>query len=346
MSNYIKMKAAFVLSPNEVTIAEATLPPLGENEVLVKVQACGICASDVKFFKGMKTYAETPYGWSSPGFTGHEWVGEVTKVGERVQHFNEGEIVSPFLIISCGSCKFCLRGRVNLCFAKRYLHGGFAEYVKAPAENLIKIPKGVSIEDACLTEPLACCLNCYERLNLRSDDTVVVLGDGPMGLLNLQVLKSYGHKVILVGHHAERLKMAKRLGADVALNSLETNPVEAVMELTDRYGVDAVIAAVSAPESMKTAMQLVSRGGKICVFAGAHPSYEFMVDVNRVHYQELTIYGSADALRQHYLKALDMMSKGSLKPSAIITHTFPLDRIGEAIVMALKRWAIKIIIKP
>ncbi len=340
------MKAAFVLSPHKVVIEDAAIPVPREREVLVRVEACGICASDIKFFNGLKSYRETSFGKSSPGFTGHEWAGVVVSTGQDVKTIREGDRVVPYIITSCGLCKYCRAGRENLCAEKRYVHGGFAEYIKVPEQNLIRIPENIRVEDACLTEPTACCLHAIEQLDLKSEDTVAIIGDGPMGLLHLQLIRNLRSKVIMIGHHEGRLKMANTLGADLVINSLEIDPYKAVMEATDGYGADAVILAINNRDAMSTALRLVSKGGRINIFAGAHPDYEISISPNKIHYSELTITGSADALRKNYHEALSLMEKGAVKPSAIVTHTFPLEKIGEAIDAVQKRAAIKAVVKP
>ncbi len=340
------MKAAFVLSPHKVVVEDAAIPVLGGREVMVRVEACGICASDIKFFNGLKSYRETPFGRDSPGFTGHEWAGVVVSTGQDVKTVREGDRVVPYIVTSCGLCKYCREGRENLCAEKRYIHGGFAEYVKIPEQNLIRIPENIRVEDACLTEPTACCLHAIEQLNLKPDDTVAIIGDGPMGLLHLQLVRKIGSRVIMIGHHEERLGIANKLGADLVINSLKVEPFEPVMEATDGYGADAVILAINNKDAMSNALKLVSKGGRINIFAGAHPDYEISVNPNKIHYSELTITGSADALRKNYHEALRLMKSEAVKPSTIITHIFPLEKIEEALEAMQKRVAIKAIVKP
>lgn len=340
------MKAAFVLSPLEMVVDDVAKPHLGEHEVLVRVEACGICASDVKFYKGLKIYRETPFGRASPGFTGHEWVGVVADTGPSVTLVRKGERVIPYIITSCGLCKYCRKERENLCAEKRYIHGGFAEYVKVPEQNLMIISGNIKVEDACLTEPTACCLHAMERLNLKRDETVVIIGDGSMGLLNLAVAKKNCSKVVVVGHHEKRLDLANNMGADLVINSLERDPYEAVMRGTDGYGADVVILAVSNRDILSDALRIVCKGGRVIVFAGAHPDYEITISSNMIHYNEVTITGSADALKRNYRDALSLIESGALKPSAIITHTFTLERLHEAMEFVQKRLAIKAVVKP
>jgi len=129
------MKAAFVYGPRDLRVEEAPIPKLNDEEALVRVRACGVCYSDVRFYLGLKKYRQTSFGRNSPGFTGHEWSGEVVEVGRNVRNVSIGDRVVPNIIIPCGKCKPCKQGRINLCPNKILTHGGFAEYVKVPAET-------------------------------------------------------------------------------------------------------------------------------------------------------------------------------------------------------------------
>ncbi len=340
------MMAAFVLSPREVVVETCVIPTLKEHEVLVRVKACGICASDLKFFNGLKSYQETTFGKNSPGFTGHEFAGEIVAIGSNVTSVREGDYVTPFIISSCGVCKYCSKGRENLCPKKRYVHGGFAEYVKVSERNLLKLPSTISIEDACLIEPLACCINGAEQLNLKPDDIVIIIGDGPMGLLNLQIVKTYGAECIVIGHHNNRLKLAEELGASLIVNSSETDAYQIVMKAVDGYGADSVILTVNNKNALENALQLLSRGGRLNIFAGAHPDYEINITPNKIHYHEITITGSADGLRKHYNKAIELIKSETIKPSIIVSHRYPLPMIKEALNIVEKRTAVKVLVKP
>ncbi|MEM2922544.1 MAG: alcohol dehydrogenase catalytic domain-containing protein [Nitrososphaerota archaeon] len=340
------MKAAFVLSVDEVAVDEVAVPSLDADDVLVRVLVCGVCASDVKFVKGLKTYRETSFGRGFPGFTGHEWVGKVVATGENVTGFRPGDRVVPFLIKSCGMCRFCRRGRVNLCGSKTYVHGGFAEYVKAPLKNLIKIPEAIDAEDACLVEPLACCLHGLEKLELEKDSLVLMLGDGPMGLLNTILLKAFGMRVVVAGRREHRLSTALKLGADHAVNVREKDLREKVLKLSDGVGADAVVLAINNPSAVETALRLVSKGGTLNILAGAHPDYDASFNPNKIHYGEITITGSADAYREHYVKAVELIKTRKVKPSATISNTYTLNETGDAFKTAMAKTGNKVVVKP
>lgn len=339
------MKAAVVLSVDEIAVDTVPVPSLEAEDVLVKVLVCGVCASDVKFVKGLKTYRETSFGRGFPGFTGHEWVGEVVATGAKVEGFEPGDRVVPFLIKSCGTCRFCRTGRVNLCGSKTYVHGGFAEYVKVPLRNLIKIPRRIDAMNACLVEPLACCFHGFEKLALHKDGLVLVVGDGPMGLLNTMLFKAFGMKVVVVGRREQRLQTALKLGADYAVNEKEKDLQEKVMELSDGVGADAVILAINNPSAFETALRLVSKGGTVNILAGSHPDYDAVFSTNKIHYSEITITGSADANTENYIKAVELIETGRVKPSAIISNIYTLDEIREAFRTAMAKTGNKVVVK-
>jgi len=344
-SERMSMKAAFVYGPRDLRVEEAPLPKLSRHEVLVRVKACGICYSDVRFYLGLKKYRQTTFGRSSPGFTGHEWSGEVVEVGGDVSSISIGDRIVPNIIIPCGKCKPCRQGRVNLCPNKIFTHGGFAEYVKAPAENLLRIPNGLSFEEAAMTEPLACCLNAISRSDVRKNSDVIVIGDGFMGLLNMQLARLSGGKVIVVGHHDERLKIAEMLGAYRVVNSRKVNPIEEIRkDFPD--GADLVIAAVGNRDAIELAVKLVGIGGTINIFAGTYPPVEIPLDVNLIHYNEIILTGSNVALPEHFEKALEILASRRVDVRTLITHRFKLEEISMAFEAVEKRKVIKAVIVP
>lgn len=340
------MKAAFIYGPKDIKVKETSVPRLQKDEVLVRIRACGICPSDLKYYLGLKKYENTPYGEKSRGLTGHEWAGEAAKVGSDVEGISEGERVVPNIIIACGKCKFCRGGKTNLCINKVYIHGGFAEYAKAPAKNLLKIPENLTYEEACMTEPVACCLNGNIRSKIQKGDDVVIIGDGPMGLIHLQLAKASGARVVVSGHHHERLEVAKRLGADDVFNSAEEDVVQAVKDLTDGYGADAVIVTAGSKNAIEEALQIVSVGGVVNLFAGTYPPTKIEIDPNIIHYGQIVLTGSWDCTPDLYEKALKLITLGIIKTKPLISHIFPLTQIGEAFNMVKKRGGLKVIIKP
>jgi len=339
------MKAAFVYGSRDIRVEEIGTPEIGSDEVLVRVRACGVCFSDIRYYLGLKKYAQTPFGRKSPGFTGHEWSGEIARLGENVKGFSIGDRVVPNTIIACGKCKQCKRGRINLCKSKIFTHGGFAEYVKVPAKNLMKMPSGLSFEEAALTEPLACCLNARIRSGIRRGDNVVIIGDGFMGILNMVVSKLWGAKVTVIGHHDERLELAQRLGADRTINSKKAGSASVVeKELGEK--TDVVIVSVGNKGAIELGLRLIDDGGIINLFAGMYPPEKIELDPNMIHYGEIILTGSNVATPELFQEALKLLASRRIDVSPLIEHRYSLDEIKRAFEAVEKREIIKAIIIP
>ena len=339
------MKAAFVYGPRDLRVEEVDIPRIGEDDALIRVRACGVCFSDVRFYLGLKKYAQTTFGRGSPGFTGHEWAGEVVKLGKNVKDISVGDRVVPNIIIPCGKCKQCKRGRINLCKDKIFTHGGFAEYVKAPARNLMKIPEGLSFEEAALTEPVACCLNARIRSGIGKGDEVIVIGDGFMGILNMILSKLSGARVTLIGHHKDRLELARMLGADRIINSKEMSSIDEIKrELGGK--ADAVIVSAGNKNAIEMGLRLVDDGGTINLFAGIYPPEKIELDPNTIHYGEIILTGSNVATSNLFKEALDLLASGRINIKPLLKYRFSLDEIRQAFEAVEKRKVIKAIIIP
>ena len=339
------MKAAFVYGPRDLRVEEADIPRIGDDEVLVRVRACGVCFSDVRFYLGLRKYAQTAFGKGSPGFTGHEWAGEVVEVGRNVENISVGDRVVSSVIIPCGRCKYCKRGRINLCRDKRFTHGGFAEYVKAPARSLMKIPDGLSFEEAALTEPIACCLNARNRSGVEEGSDVVIIGDGFMGILNMILSKLSGAKVAIIGHHDYRLELARRLGADKTINSRK---ISSISEIEEELGgkADAIIVSVGNRNAIEMGLKLIDHGGTINLFAGTYPPEKIELDPNMIHYGEIILTGSNTATPELFQEALNILASRRINLNPLLKHRFRLEEIRQAFEAVEKRKVIKAIITP
>jgi L-iditol 2-dehydrogenase len=337
------MKAAFLYGVKDVRVEETPTPTIMDDEVLINVKACAICPSDLRYYLGYRTY---PRGEAGRGMSGHEWSGEVVEVGGSVKDISKGDKVVPDIYLTCGKCKFCIRGERNLCINKAYIRGGFAEYAVAPAKNLLKIPEGLTYEEACMAEPVACCLNAIIRSRIKKGDDVVIIGDGPNGLILLQLAKISGAKVIVCGHHTERLELARKLGADFTINTIEEEAVEIVKNLTDGIGADVVITATGTGRAVQEAMQMIGPGGVINLFAGIYPPTKLEIDPGDVHYRQLMLTGSYQATRYHYEVALKLIAMGMVKVRPLISEIIPLSRLKEGFEAVLQRKGLKIVVKP
>lgn len=338
------MLAAFLLAPSQVIVKECSTPRPGRNEVLVRVRACGVCPTDLRYVQGLKTYL--PLGEESYGLTGHEWAGEVVEIGEGVEDLSVGDRVVADHIWTCGRCIFCKRGRHNLCLNKRYYLRGYAQYARAWAPTALKLPAHVSYEEACLTEPLSTCLNTVEKLRIGLGDRLVIIGDGAIGMMHLQLARLLGAEVIMVGHHDERLRFAEKLGASLTINSKETDVVEAFRKEVGSPGADKIVVATGGRSAIEDALKLVGPGGVIGVFAGTYPPTTVNLDPNRIHYGEVTVIGIMEHTPDHFHRALTLISRGVIDVKSLITHIYPLERINEAFEAVRSRRGIKVIVSP
>ena len=335
------MKAAVLYGVKDIRIEEWADPKIADDEVLIRIVACGICPSDLRIYIGLREPRKFPI------VLGHEWVGYVVNVGDKVRSFKEGDRVVADWRVVCGRCYYCRRGIFNYCLNLQVnrVQGGFCEYGKAPESNLRIIPSKVAYEEAIFTEPLACCINGITRSNINPGDDVVIIGAGPIGLMHLQLAKHLGARVIVSDPIKDRLKVAKNLGADEVVCPAEEDPVDRVKSLTDGRGATAVIVAVGGGAPVKQAIDMAATCGVVNIFAGTYPSTEIPLDPNLIHYKQLTLTGSRDFTPHHFTTALKLMELGIVKVKPLISHILPLEKIDEGFRIVEKSEGLKVVIK-
>ena len=343
------MKCALLYGPFDLRVEDQDQPKIGLDEVLVRIKACGVCGTDINAYVGKK-----PKGWvlKFPYRLGHEVAGTVEEVGKKVYGVFKGDDVVADGRVSCGRCSFCRRGVYNLCTNQSYIAGGFTEYNKYPFKNLIKIPKNLSIEEAAFTEPLACCVNGIEKLDAKLGSSGIVIGDGPIGMLHLQLLRNRGVSTIMIGHHDHRLKVAEKLGAETTINSKTSDALNAVKRLTDGRGLDIVVFAVASEreedclQAETEGFKMLAKRGQMLLFAATHFQGKPDIDLDSIHYNELRVVGSHDSTIGQYETALKLLSSGAVNVKPLITHTLPLEKIKEGFEIASERKGLKVLIKP
>ncbi|MEM2123525.1 MAG: alcohol dehydrogenase catalytic domain-containing protein [Candidatus Bathyarchaeia archaeon] len=341
-----KMRAAVAYGPRNIKIEQVDIPAISDNEVLIRVKVVGICPSDVRSYEGIYKREMYSYGLESYGLSGHEWCGEVVEVGEAVKQFSIGDRVVPEIIIPCGTCKFCRKGMSNICANKRNITRGYAEYAKAPAEFLFKIPSNVSFEVAAFTEPIAVCLHTNEMISPKPGDSILIIGGGPMGLIHTQISKISGASVIVSEVVEERLRVAKKFGADFVINPMKENLSGKVRDLTDGYGADAVIVATGNKNAIESAVKTVSNAGTVILFGGSYPPINIEIDPNIIHYGEMKIMGSYDHTPTHFERALRILSRKLINVEDLVSKTFSLDELAKGFETVKKGEALKVNIKP
>ena len=336
------MKAAMLYGPRDIRIEDIDMPDPSTGDVLVKIEAVGICPSDLRPYTGSRKPKE-----GYPAMMGHEWVGEVVEVPPDCEKFKIGDRVAAMWASFCGDCYYCRKGELNHCI-KRWGHtnGGFREYGRAPASSLRKLADSTPYEEAALAEPLACCLNGHRKLKIKVGDSVAIVGEGPIGLTHLQLIRLSGAtKIIVIGLIPKRLKIAKKLGADYTINAAEQDAVEEVKRLTDGRGADAVQIAVGGVKAIESGIQMANIGGTVNIFAGTHPPTKISVDPNLIHYKELVVTGSWDYTPHIFTNSVELINTKRIDIKSLISHVLPLKEITKGFEIVAKREGLKVVIR-
>jgi len=336
------MKALKYYGPGKVELDRLPTPTIGPGELLVSVKACGICATDVKtFVRGHPKIA--------PGAVlGHEVVGEIIAGGEAGFAPGDRVVIAPYA--PCRSCRACRQGYFSLCdhlFESSLDPGGFAETVRVPQriveQGLLHLPETLDLVTATLTEPLACCLHGLEALQLQAGESLLIIGDGPMGLLQAIAGRSLGAKpVILSGLTPLRLEMARTL-ADVVVDISQTDLAE-VVTATVPGGVDKVIVSVGDVGAAQAAFPLAGKGGAINLFAGLPANTTLPLDASRIHYDEIRVLGTFGFGPAHFRQALALLTQNPTLFSRLITTTISLAEVKEALTAAARYESIKTVV--
>jgi L-iditol 2-dehydrogenase len=345
------MIAAVFNGPEEIEVKEIETPKIGPGEVLVEVGANTVCGTDVRILRGEKTTGIYP-----PSILGHEFAGRVARVGGGVRGYEVGATVAMSPIIPCRGCFYCKHDMENVCAnwkAMGYeIDGGLSEYVRVPADAveagcLFAVHEDLPFEQLALTEPLSCCVNGQRRSRVGLDDTVLVMGAGPIGLLHLQLALLAGARSVLVSEpDAPRRGFAEALGAHVAVDPTSEDLSEVVAESTGGLGADAVIICIGMPELVNEAFELARLGGRVNVFAGLADEGWAEVAANLIHYKEIEVTGQTGARRSDYEVALRLIESGRVKVGEMVTHRFPLQDTAAALDAAAGGDGIKVAVMP
>lgn len=343
------MKAAILTDVGKLSIQDAPMPQPDSGGVVVRIEACAICTTDVKIYR--HGYS----GFQPPLILGHELSGTIHALGSCVTGWQKGDRVAVGPNIACSDCWFCLRGFPTACDNLKiigvHMDGGFAEFVHIPDEAvkggcLNLIPSGVSFEEAALIDPLSCAINASELSGIREGDTVVVIGAGPTGCLNVEVAKSLGAKVILVQRSPQRLKNAHFAEADVYICAGTEDVKSRVRQETEGRGADAVIVACNSSQAQEDALELVRKRGSVNFFGGL-PKNEPTIKLNSnlVHYRELFITGTHGGSSEHCRRAVSLIATGKIKAKRYLTHQFYLEELLAGIETVERKEGLKTIIK-
>ena len=330
------MKAAVLEKVGALHVREVARPSPSAGEVLVRVHACGVCGSDVPrvFEKGTYHFPCVP---------GHEFTGEVAMLGDGATGFAEGDRVAVFPLIPCGQCDACRREAYAQCVSYDYLgsrsDGAFAEYVCAPPANLLRVPAGVSFEEAAMTEPAAVARHALRRARPEGGETVAVFGAGPIGVMVAEWARIEGAaRIFMIDVVDRKLEAAAAVEQVVTVSARDENPVERIKELTGGRGVDIAVEAAGAPATMIGALEAVANFGRVVLLG--NPTADVTLPeklISSLLRREVTVAGtwnsSISSPDNDWRAALDAMADGRLHVAPLITHRFALDGAPDALDM-------------
>lgn len=345
------MQAGVWRGPDQLKIENRDEPSVAPGSILLKVESCAICGSDLRILKHGNDRIKPPR------IIGHEISGTVAEIGEGVTRFHVGDRVAVGADVPCGECEHCLNGRGNCCdinLAIGYqFDGGFANYILLPKVVVDHGPvhtfaPSLEFDSAALAEPLACCLNGYERGLMEPGRSVVIFGAGPIGAM-LAVLAGYykAPQVIMIDPSEDRLQMMEKISNVKTINPQKKDPVKAVLELTQGQGAGMIFTACSVRETHEQAFQMVSKRGVVNLFGGLPKGTEpVLLDSNFIHYREAYVTGSHGSTPEQHKKALHLIETGQVDMKPLISHRFSIGQLEEAFTMAQSKTGLKVIIKP
>jgi L-iditol 2-dehydrogenase len=343
------MKAAVFEGIERLAVREVPIPEVGADGMLVKVEACGICGGDIRnYHQGLRHGVEKQ-------IMGHEVAGTVVEAGGKVTRFKPGDRVALAPDVSCGECHYCRRGLVNLCLGHRMLGthwpGGFAQYIHLPDVVLRRgfvepIPEELGFDEAAMAEPAASVIACQERNQVGRGDTVVVIGDGPIGCLHLEVARARGAAtLVMVG--LNRLDSVPQFHPDFIIDAATQDPVAEVRKITAGLGADIAICANPVAKTQAQAVELVRRRGRVVLFGGVSKKDPWTtLNSNTIHYNEITVVGSFSYPATGLQESLAALAKGEISARRYVTRSVPLDRIPDGIALAEQGKALKVLVKP
>jgi L-iditol 2-dehydrogenase len=340
------MRVAMYYNNQDVRLEEMPVPAIGPGELLVRVEASGLCGSDV-----MEWYRTE----KAPLVLGHEVAGVVAQVGEGVERHKEGDRAVVTHHVPCNACRYCLSGHHTVCDTLRQTSfdpGGLAEYLRVPAINVDRgvfpVPPEVSFEEASFAEPLACVLRGQKRANLQPGQSVLVLGSGLAGMLHINLARALGAgRIVATDMSDYRLKAARRFGADFAISGKEDVPAR-LRQANDGRLADLVIVCTGAPPALLQALQSVDRGGTVLFFAPTQPGVSIPVSVNDVFFRnDVTLTTTYAGSPADLATALELIGTGRVRVGDMISHRLGLAEVGLGFKLTAEaQSSLKVIVQP
>jgi L-iditol 2-dehydrogenase len=336
-----KMRAGVYRGKGRVVVESVPIPEIGEGEILFRVGACGICGTDIK---------KIHHGFlAPPQILGHELAGTVIQVGAGVKKFKPGDRVVSFHHIPCGNCFYCEQKLFSQCAGYKKVGltagfdpngGGFAEYVRAMPwiveRGILRLPDDVRFEEATFVEPVNTCLKAVRKARVAAGETVLVIGQGPIGML-LMLLASYEGAIVYTSEPmAGRRAASVRFGAKESFDPAAANLIEQMRARTDGRGADAVLVAVPNPALVPEALSIARPGGRVLLFAHNDPVLQLEFPAAAVGIEEKEILGSYSASVDDQEESAQLVFSHRLPMREMISHRFPLERIADALELAAR----------
>ncbi len=346
------MLAAVYRAVNDVRLETVPVPKIGAGELLVRVHSCGVCGTDLKKI--------ATGSHSAPRIFGHETSGEVAAVGANVRRFAPGDRVMVFHHIPCRQCYYCRHKTFAQCPTYKKVGctagfepsgGGFAEYVRVMDwivdQGTVKIPDGISFEQACFVEPVNTCMKGIEALRLQPGETVLTIGQGPIGIILSVLARRAGVTVITSDLYPERLKIAKTLGFEHTIEASRNDTVHSVRQQTEGRGADAVMLAVGSNALIRPAMDAVRPGGRVLLFAQTQRG-EVVIDPAAICVEEKALVGSYSASVDLQEESVRFVMNREMDLEQLISHRFPLQDAAQALELAAhpQPSSMKVVIQP
>ena len=324
------MKAAIFHGPNRpLDIEEVQTPKPGEDEVLVKVAACGVCHTDLHYIDhGVPTFKEPPL------ILGHEASGIIAEAGSRVSDWKKGDRVLIPAVLTCGRCAYCREGRENICLKMTMLgnniDGAYAEYVKVPPKDLVRLPEDIPIiEGSIIADAVSTPFHAVKnRARIRPGESVVVFGCGGVGINVVQIAAAVGGVVIAVDIDEAKLKWAKKLGAAETINPNKVERVSKAVRKLTGGGADCAIEAIGKPATMEEAFNCIKTGGRLCIVG--YSNENISLNAGRIMYREVEVIGSLGCRPVDYPAIVELVRRGKIEIKSLVTHKFPLEEINQA----------------
>lgn len=346
------MLAAVYRGVNDIRLETVPVPQIETGEILLRVHSCGVCGTDLKKI--------STGSHSAPRIFGHETSGVVAAVGDGVSNYQPGDRVMVFHHIPCGQCFYCKNKTFAQCPTYKRVGctagfepsgGGFAEYVRVMQwivrQGTVRIPDGTSFEQACFVEPVNTCMKGVEGLRIQAGETVLTIGQGPIGIILSVLAKRAGARLITSDLYPERLRIGVSFGLDNSIDASRTKVVERVRELTEGRGADAVILAVGSNSLIRPAMDAARPGGRVLLFAQTQHG-EAVIDPAAVCVDEKTLIGSYSASVDLQEESVQFVMNREMDLERLISHRFPLDQSTQALDLAAhpQPSSMKIMIQP